>query len=248
MAFRKLKKDWEELAGLDTYHAILANPQAKFGKWDLDQFFQTGETEIARVIDTAHELGYPSAWDLAMDFGCGVGRLTRPLARRFHKCCGIDISESMISQARELNQEISGCEFILSTQNDLSIFPNEHFDMIYTRYVLQHIPAKAVIKTYLSELLRTTKKGGLLVFQLPCYLPPVHRLQLRRRAYGILRLFKINERLLYEKLGLDPVVSNYLPEREVTDLLTANGGVCLHIQKGSEVRESVNSRTYYVTK
>ena len=42
--------------------------------------------------------------DRALDFGCGVGRLTRALGTRFESALGVDISAGMIEQARRLNE------------------------------------------------------------------------------------------------------------------------------------------------
>jgi ubiquinone/menaquinone biosynthesis C-methylase UbiE len=99
-------------------------------------------------MGSAARLGYPSGREAALDFGCGVGRLTRALAKDFRRCYGVDISESMIAKARELNQSLPGCEFVLNTQGDLALFPDNHFDMIYTCRVLQHLPSRATIKLH----------------------------------------------------------------------------------------------------
>ena len=45
----------------------------------------------------------PGARDRALDFGCGVGRLTRALGDRFDAVVGVDISAGMVEQARRLN-------------------------------------------------------------------------------------------------------------------------------------------------
>ncbi len=44
------KRNWEDLAKMDAYWAILTDPEARYGKWDVDGFFRTGEQEIARVM------------------------------------------------------------------------------------------------------------------------------------------------------------------------------------------------------
>src|SRR5205809_501859 len=85
MSLRKQKRDWNDLADLDPLWAILSHKNKKF-RWDLNEFFSTGQTEIDKTIKIAEQLDYPRDWDLALDFGCGVGRLTRALAKNFQEC------------------------------------------------------------------------------------------------------------------------------------------------------------------
>ena len=99
------RRDWEELAAVDPLWAILAAPERRWGRWPLEEFFATGEEEIAQVLDVASGLGYPTQHERALDFGCGVGRLTRALSGRFREAVGIDISEEMIRLARELSPQ-----------------------------------------------------------------------------------------------------------------------------------------------
>jgi ubiquinone/menaquinone biosynthesis C-methylase UbiE len=248
MSWRVYQKEWEELANLDPYWAVLSHPHHKFGKWDSDEFFLTGDREIARVLEFASQLGYLSERELALDFGCGIGRLTRALARHFQQCIGVDISEKMVARANELNCSFPNCKFIVNKEENLNLFPDSYFDIIYTNIVLQHIPYKSTIKSYIAEFGRTLKECGLLVFQLPSHIPIKNRIQPRSKAYALLRLLGFNEKFLYEKLDLHPMKMNFLPEKEVANLLNIWGGKVLHIQPYSIPGTSFLSNTYYVTK
>ena len=99
MSLDSSKKGWEEMGELDPCWAILTEPGTKYGKWDLEKFFETGSHEISRLTGAAERLGLPKQHDWASDFGCGVGRLTRALALHFQNVVGIDISQSMLRQA-----------------------------------------------------------------------------------------------------------------------------------------------------
>lgn len=248
MLLEKHKQEWEDLATMDPYWAILTDTKNKFGKWDIEMFFQTGDQEIARIIQSAKQLGYPLEQDLALDFGCGVGRLSRALAKYFRDYYGVDISENMIRKAKELNLSIPNCTFILNTDDHLHVFSNNYFDMIYTNIVLQHLPGKSTIKSYIFEFIRILKKGGLLVFQLPSYIPLKNRIQPRRRLYALLRSLNINPGFLYNTLGLHPIKMNFIPEKEVISLLNEFGAKVLIVQTNSNDGYSNQSMTYYVTK
>jgi SAM-dependent methyltransferase len=248
MSLRRLRRDWESLAALDPLWAILSDPTRRFGKWDLNEFLLTGETQIAAVMRHAGELGYPRNRGLALDFGCGVGRATRALGTYFPTCYGIDISETMITQAREINHTSAACEFMVNTSDNLRVFPADHFDMIYTCGVLQHMPNKGVIKSYVSEFLRTLKEGGLLVCQVLCALPLRNQLQIRRRLFGLLSRVGVKDRFLYETLGLHPIRIVPIPERELIGFLGSIGANILDVQSDPAASAAYKSRTFYVTK
>lgn len=245
MSLENHKKDWDDLATLDPLWAILTDKDRKFGKWNLNEFFSTGVDEIEKIMKITEELRYPAGRDTALDFGCGVGRLTRVLAKNFSQCYGMDISEIMIAKAKELSA-IQNCKFILNTREDLQLFGNNYFDFIYTNLVLQHLPHEKMIKSYISEFIRTLKKDGLLIFQLPSHIPFIHRLQARRRAYEMLRKFGINGNSLYYKLGLNPIRMNFIPEKKVIEFVNQIGGKILQVRQ--ENMGHVQSRTYFVTK
>lgn len=52
-------------------------------------------------MECAATLGHPRERGVALDFGCGVGRLTRALAAFFDRATGVDISSSMIEEAKK---------------------------------------------------------------------------------------------------------------------------------------------------
>jgi SAM-dependent methyltransferase len=248
MSLMQHRQEWEELAQMDPFWAILTFPDRKFGRWNVDEFFHTGELEIEQVMKSSSPLGRPSGNESVLDFGCGVGRLTRALAGYFEKAYGVDISENMLLKARELNQSFRNCQFILNTESHLEIFTDNAFDMVYTNKVLQHISSRKMIREYLAEFLRVLKRGGLLVFQLLSYIPVRNRIQARRRMYTWLRAFGIPERLLYERIGLHPLRANYISQEEVIFYMRALGGRILLVQPDPNLTPAIQSRHYYVTK
>jgi SAM-dependent methyltransferase len=247
-SLRRHQRDWEDLGDLDPCWAILAYPERRFGRWDHDEFFRSGAVEIARLTVDMQRLGYPVRRERALDFGCGVGRLTRALAPHFRHCHGVDVSAPMIAAAGKLNAELSNCEFVLNGHPDLRMFPAGHFDLIYSVLVLQHLPTRAAIAAYVADFARVLSPGGLLVCQIPSHIPPRRRLQLRRRLYGILRSLGVGPRVLYNRLGLFPMRMTSLPEQDVRALLTTAGARLLEARADAMASTAIDSRTYYVTK
>jgi ubiquinone/menaquinone biosynthesis C-methylase UbiE len=157
-----LKNAWEGLAGRDALSAILTDDSKTGRKWDLAEFLATGDAEIETVMRHLAAIGHvPDFSGVALDFGCGVGRLTQALAQRFASCVGVDISQEMIRQAEALNQH-PHCRYVASSTNRLP-FDDASFSFLYSNIVLQHVP-RAFARNYLREFVRVLAPGGVLVF------------------------------------------------------------------------------------
>jgi SAM-dependent methyltransferase len=242
------KSEWEDLARMDPYWAILTNKNCQFGKWNLAEFLGTADFEIGRIMELAGSLSCPAQREVVLDFGCGVGRGTRVLARHFQTAVGVDISEAMIAQAMAISHDVPNCQFVLNVEPHLRRFPDASFDMIYSNYVLQHLASKPLIKSYIAEFIRVLKPHGLLVFQLPNYIPLKNRFQPRRRLYALLRTLGVNEHFLYEKLKLHPIAITAIAEEEVAALVLELNAHLLKIQVDPSYGSPVPSRTYLITR
>jgi len=194
-------------------------------------------------MKSAEELGLPHQRKSALDFGCGVGRMARSLAAHFESYTGVDISEPMIAQAREWNRDCTRCSFILNTTGDLRIIESASVDLIYSRFVLQHLPSQALVQSYLRDFIRMLKPGGLLVFQLPSRIGLLHRLQPRRRVYALLRGLGVSERLLLGPLKLTPMLMRAMPETDVAQLVQSLGARLVRAEHPSDL-----DQIYFVTR
>ena len=101
---KKMRSDWNDRAKENAQYYV-QNAQRK---WDQRDFFRSGEINVANEVMTDMVAicgGQRSPLDLRMlEIGCGVGRMTRMLARIFGHVTGIDISEEMVRQAIELDR------------------------------------------------------------------------------------------------------------------------------------------------
>ena len=91
----------------------------------------------------------------ALDFGCGTGRSTRFLKKLGLNVTGVDISEDMLSVARNLDP--SG-DYRIVPGDNLTEFAPATFDLIVSLFTFDNIPstAKARIFSDLRNLLRPT--------------------------------------------------------------------------------------------
>jgi SAM-dependent methyltransferase len=166
MELKELQRNWDELGRIDPLWAILTDPGRRGGKWDTDEFFASGGHEIAQTMTLAQALGLPARRETALDFGCGVGRLTQALCGWFERCRGVDIAPSMIELARGYNKHGGRCEYLLNTHDDLRGLAADSFDLVYSNIVLQHMQPKYSLP-YIREFVRVLRPGGLIVFQIP---------------------------------------------------------------------------------
>jgi SAM-dependent methyltransferase len=168
MHIKELQKNWDEFGRTDPLWAIITDPTKKGSRWDVGEFFQTGRDEIAAVLHYAGSLGIRLRRRRALDFGCGVGRLTQAMAEHFDEADGVDIAPSMIELARQYNRHGERCRYLLNERSDLRLFEANRFDFIYTNVVLQHMEPRYAV-SYLKEFLRVLAPGGLILFQLPSH-------------------------------------------------------------------------------
>jgi SAM-dependent methyltransferase len=160
----RLARYWDVLARDSALESILTGKAAS--TWDADQFFATGRAHVARIMREVEcrlpDLGRRAA----LDFGCGVGRVTVPFAAHFEKVVGVDAAPAMIARARQMHATQPRCRFVLNRRGHLRKFGSGSFDLVHSALVLQHIPP-AFARRYISELIRVTAPGGVTVFQLP---------------------------------------------------------------------------------
>jgi len=215
MSFKSTRKNWEGLAKKDPFWAICTNPQKKNGKWDVDDFFRSGELEVDVIFSYLREQGFlPDIKDKILDFGCGLGRLSRALYPWFEEVYGIDVSNSMITKARELNKNyLDKLHFLHNEEFNLSLFGDGIFDMVITTIVLQHISYPENLE-YVEEFIRVLKPGGILLFQVP-----VADRRKRSLVQKLKSRIKIRERLALAGIGNGfQMEMNTIPETELVEL------------------------------
>jgi ubiquinone/menaquinone biosynthesis C-methylase UbiE len=238
--------NWNALAELDPLWTILSEPEKKFGKWDAAEFFNTGNPEAQRVLEMCKSNAVDVSFGRMLDFGCGVGRMTRAFSAYFQGCVGVDVSEKMIILAKQYNSQVPHCEFIASEAARLPV-PDATFDFVFTVLVLQHLPTRASIRNYISEFIRVAKDGGVIAFQLPVAVPLIRRIQPKRRLWAVLAALGVPSSWLFRQ-GLAPIQINGIPRKEVERFLRAQGAEVRVVEKyrtGAAAEDPCHSY-YYV--
>lgn len=243
-----VQSNWEDLGSLDPMWAVLSDPQKRYGNWKECEFYETGNTFIEDILKKGNEFKAPENRTSALDFGCGLGRLTFALSKSFSKVVGVDVSLTMLEKAKLYGQKSQNenCFFVHNNEENLKEFANNSCDFVCTYIVLQHIPDKVVIESYIREFVRILKPGGLLFFQIPTFVPILNRLQLKRRVYDLLRRSGVPKKILYSALGLHPIHYNYVLPSRIR--IALEGAKILKIDDSVCTPTRVVSSNYFVTK
>jgi 2-polyprenyl-3-methyl-5-hydroxy-6-metoxy-1,4-benzoquinol methylase len=155
---------WEYYGKHHPYYGVLSYNEFRAGVLDEEakqKFFASGVEVVDNFIAHAEKLYGPLRYGTALDYGCGVGRLTRRLAERFRQVIGVDISSEMLAEAR---RNLSDCPNV--TLEQAGSESNIPLDFVLSKIVFQHIPAPEGFRI-LERLASRLAPGGAGILDLP---------------------------------------------------------------------------------
>ena len=159
-------REWEEFGRNDPYFGVLIDD--KFRTINLtddnkEEFFKSGYGHIHHVLKTIRKHIDPNyTVRKALDFGCGVGRLIVPLAELAEYVIGVDVSDSMLNEAKKNCEarSITNVGFVKS-DDKLSLLDGK-FNFIHSFIVFQHIPIRRGERIF-KNLIALLGDGGVCV-------------------------------------------------------------------------------------
>jgi SAM-dependent methyltransferase len=155
----RMKEDWDARARVNARFYIASSEPN-----DENAFDESGRRDVEHFFAGLDHLLTPST--VALDIGCGIGRMDRHVAGRVGRLTGLDVSKEMVSRARERLSELSNVEFIEGDGYSLDKVPSASIDLVFSHIVFQHIPRKVTLG-YFTEVFRVLAPGGSFVFQVP---------------------------------------------------------------------------------
>ena len=240
----------DALGKSDPLWAVLTYGDKMGNRWNPQEFFATGAREIESVLEHVDSLPVTLERGRALDFGCGVGRLTQALAPHFAEVCGVDIAPSMLELARQYNRFGEKCRYVLNDADDLGLFPDDHFDFVFSLITLQHM-APQYAKSYMSEFLRVLAPGGVVVFQLPAAMTWQYRVRQQIRGAipsGVLRRYR---RARYSDVSMEApggaMQMHTTGKQEVVRWLESYGGRVIDLRRDQHAGNYISYR-YTVTR
>lgn len=246
MRLSQTRRHWNRLARTDPLWAVLTEPDKQGNRWQIDEFFANGRHIVAAELAAVRAQHPALRTGTALDFGCGVGRLSQALAEHFDRVTGLDISEEMLALARGYNRHGARVRYLHNPHPDLRLLPDGSFDFVYSLITLQHMePVYA--RTYLAEFVRVAASGGIIFFQLPATTPPAPR----HRPFTLWpdTLLKRLWRWTKRQLAIEPVMEMHaMPRSEVESLLSAASAEILAVRRHNAAGDQIESWSYLARK
>lgn len=215
--FDHTQSTWEKFGESEPHWSVVVSEQYRQSNIEENQdaFYRTGEQHVAQLFGTlARNNVEHERLKTCLDYGCGVGRITRHLAERFEKVVAYDISSSHLRHARTYltNHNLSNVSLHqLKRVQDLETLPK--VDLAYSMLVLQHNPPP-VMAFIIERLLRSLNPGGIAFFQLPTY----------RLGYTFSVL-----NYLAEDSGRQEMEMHVLPQSRIFEIAQRAGGRVLEV-------------------
>jgi 2-polyprenyl-3-methyl-5-hydroxy-6-metoxy-1,4-benzoquinol methylase len=136
---------WEEWGRRDPYFGVITQEKFRQKKLTADakrEFFDSGRLHVDYVIRSIHRNIAPEFTPQSvLDFGCGVGRMLIPFARIAKRVVGLDVSPTMLKEARKNCDDHSLTNVSLLPSDDSVSLVTDVFDLVHSFIVFQHIPA-----------------------------------------------------------------------------------------------------------
>jgi SAM-dependent methyltransferase len=160
-----MRTTWDAAAASDRRDAYVGDPAT--AKAELEGLF-------GRLRDDPRK-------GVCVEVGCGPGRMTRLLAARFERVIAAEVSPSMLEEARKAVPD-ENVDFRLVSGDRLESIESGVADVVVCYLVLQHLPRRALVLSYLAEIARILAPRGRAFVQLPVVGPG-----LTPRAWRIVR-------------------------------------------------------------
>ena len=207
------RRRWSKLGRTQPYWASLTEPRYRANRIDddaIEAFFQSGERQVDTIFDAIrHDVSEDFHPARALDFGCGVGRLTLPLARESRHVLAVDIADSMLREVGEncQEQQLANVEFMHAREFAMPSM-RRRFDFVLSFAVFQHMKPRHGYRATRRILDMLTAGGvGALHYVYARKAGPVRRVM--HRARRVLPPLNVAANILQRRSLLEPAMPMY---------------------------------------
>ena len=236
--FEHIQTTWQHLGETEPYWSVIASERFKRAaiKETREEFYHSGRQHVVRLFNTLERNGIDhTTFRTCLEYGCGLGRVSRWLCERFESVYGYDISIVHLQGAKHYlsEQNISNITLRhIRRVEDIRQLPR--VDLIYSLIVLQHNPPP-LIGFIVREFLRALNPGGVALFQVPTY----------HLGYSFsLETYLNNDATRHE------MEMHVLPQRVIFDIVQQEGGHVVEVlgDSATGLRYKGISNTFLIQK
>ena len=235
---KHIQTAWEVLGTERPYWSVLVNPDylpEKIEAKNVADFYATGESSV-HLLEKAAERADKTlpTGGTVFELGCGVGRVTASLARRFKHVIALDISRPHLEITQKHLDDLERKNVTLKQLKSLETLESlEPFDLFYTVIVLQHNPPPLIYRM-LQLIFDKVRAGGFVYFQVPVAFP----------GYN----FSIAKYLTAVESGEGTMEMHVLPQVYLFRLLDEGGFRILDLQRDNWAGPAYHSVTVFAEK
>ena len=152
---------WEAWGQRDPYYSVVSHPIFRRDVLDdhRGEFFGAGRRVVQNRLAEYERVFGRLPRGSALDFGCGVGRLTLPLADEFSRVVGLDIAPSMLAEAQQNAAEFGVDNVTFARSDDELTGAPGGFDFDHTYILMQHIQIRRGMRI-VEQLVEKVNPGG----------------------------------------------------------------------------------------
>ena len=152
------KSDWNLRAQHDSTLYVCAHSQASEAEIQGSGLGDVTREFLPRIQGFKHEI--------VLEIGCGIARMSTHIAGDCQQLYAVDISRELltIAEARAKALGVENIVFMETDGNTLPGIPENTIDLAWEYLVFQHISSSDVIESYIKEVGRVLKPGGVFIF------------------------------------------------------------------------------------
>jgi len=211
---RRVEGEWTRLGAEAPHYSVITDEAHRPGQ-ALETFWASGESEVETAAFMLRQIGFDDlTTKTCVEYGCGVGRVTLPLARKFAEVHAYDISRSHLDLAHQRVEAGGATNIKFHHRAEGLLAPLASCDFFYSRLVFQHNPPP-VMRELIRGTLAALRPGGIAIFGVPVYISGYR--------FGV-------SRYLSRPAGLD-MEFHCIPQRAIFPLIAEAGCMLIELRE-----------------
>jgi 2-polyprenyl-3-methyl-5-hydroxy-6-metoxy-1,4-benzoquinol methylase len=161
----KTKKDYVNMqkSFYNSYNDVNSFKNNVVGYYDSQQLYPYEKWLLNINGDYENKLFDDTSELVALDYGCGMGRMVERMNKLFKRVDGVDIGDNLIRFCKET---YPNSNFWVTDGTNCATAPLEHYDFIFSTICMQHICSYDVRMDIWKSIEKCLKPNGKFCFQM----------------------------------------------------------------------------------